>query len=192
MDVEDDTADNLSESGCEDDDNHPEEIKALKARRRYFRVSCNRRLRYLRAPQTRALDDHDLHVRRGTSLFVLGCSSCQDIPSLSWILTHFFLLWLWSAILSRVFAGQLSFPFLLSWSLMDSLRTRYGEATKAAITFVVGHVHSRADSLKVQTSRGNYLSSLTIRSELVDFDPDSWESNMDDLIQKAAIWQDGR
>jgi len=30
MDVEDDTADNLSESGSEDDDNDPEEIKALK------------------------------------------------------------------------------------------------------------------------------------------------------------------
>ena len=63
-------------------------------------------------------------------------------------------------------------------------------STKAAITVVVGHVRSHADGLKVQTSRGNYLSSLTIHSELVVFDdPDSRERNMDDLILEAAIWQ---
>jgi hypothetical protein len=43
----------------------------------------------------------------------------------------------------------------------------------------------------MQTSRGNYLSSLSMRAEQVDFDgPNSWERNMDDLILKAAIWQD--
>lgn len=66
-----------------------------------------------------------------------------------------------------------------------------GEAAKAAIAFVANRVRSHADSLKVQTSRGNYLSSLSVRAEQVDFDdPDSWERNMDDLILKAAIWQD--
>jgi protein SMG6 len=66
-----------------------------------------------------------------------------------------------------------------------------GDAAKAAIAFVASHVRSHADSLKVQTSRGNYLSSLSVRAEQVDFDdPDSWERNMDDLILKAAIWQD--
>jgi protein SMG6 len=69
--------------------------------------------------------------------------------------------------------------------------TPLGEAAKAAVAFVVGYVRSHADSLKVQTSRGNYLSSLSVRAEQVDFDdPDSLERNMDDLILKAAIWQD--
>jgi protein SMG6 len=69
--------------------------------------------------------------------------------------------------------------------------TPLGEAAKTAIAFVAGHVRSHADSLKVQTSRGNYLSSLSVRAEQVDFDdPDSLERNMDDLILKAAIWQD--
>jgi protein SMG6 len=43
----------------------------------------------------------------------------------------------------------------------------------------------------VQTSRGNYLSSLSVRREQVDLrDALSWERNMDDLILRAAIWQD--
>ena len=48
-----------------------------------------------------------------------------------------------------------------------------------------------ADSLQVQMLRGNYLSSLTICSEQVDFDdPGSWDWNMDDLILKVAKWKD--
>lgn len=66
-----------------------------------------------------------------------------------------------------------------------------GDAAKEAVAFMVGHVRSHADSLKVQTSRGNYLSSLTVRAEQIDFDErDSWERNMDDLILKTTIWQD--
>ena len=67
----------------------------------------------------------------------------------------------------------------------------FGEAAKAAVALVVSHVRSRGDSPKVQISRGNHLSSLTVRTEQVNFDDrDSWQRNMDDLILKAAIWQD--
>ena len=69
--------------------------------------------------------------------------------------------------------------------------TALGTAAKAAIGFIASHVRSHSDALKVQTSRGNYLFSLSVRAEQVDFDdPDSWERSMDDLILKAAIWQD--
>ncbi len=65
-------------------------------------------------------------------------------------------------------------PAIMELDGLASIPTPFGEAAKAAIVFVVGHVRSHSDSLKVQTSRGNYLSSLTIRSEQVDFDdPDS-------------------
>ena len=52
--------------------------------------------------------------------------------------------------------------------------------------------HMRSSGLKVQTSRGNYLSTLNVRSEKVTFSnaPGSWERTMDDLILKAALWQD--
>jgi protein SMG6 len=82
-------------------------------------------------------------------------------------------------------------PAIMELDGLASNQTPLGEAAKAAIAFVVGHVRSHSDGLKVQTSRGNYLSSLMVRSEQVDFDdPSSWDRNMDDLILKAAIWQD--
>ena len=65
-----------------------------------------------------------------------------------------------------------------------------GNVVKAAVAFVVSHVRSHADLLKVQTYHwhGNYLSSLTVCTEQVDFDDrDLWERNMDDLILKTAI-----
>ena len=53
--------------------------------------------------------------------------------------------------------------------------------------------HMRSPGLKVQTSRGNYLSTLNVRSEKVSFSnaSGSWERTMDDLILNAALWQDG-
>jgi protein SMG6 len=65
------------------------------------------------------------------------------------------------------------------------------EASKAALSFISSNLKTLSTSLKIQTSRGNYLSSLNIRTEQVDFnDRDSWERNMDDLILRAAIWHD--
>jgi protein SMG6 len=82
-------------------------------------------------------------------------------------------------------------PAIMELDGLASNATALGEAAKAAIEFVASRVRSHSDALKVQTSRGNYLSSLSVRAEQVDFDdPDSWERSMDDLILKAAIWQD--
>jgi len=70
------------------------------------------------------------------------------------------------------------------------------EAAQAALAYVSSHLRSHALSLKVQTSRGNYLTSLSIRTEEFDFTFGGGEGvenkgrNMDDLILKAAIWQD--
>ena len=82
-------------------------------------------------------------------------------------------------------------PTIMELDGLASNGNPLGEAAKAAVAFVVSHVRSHADSLKVQTSRGNYLSSLTVRTEQVDFDDrNSWERNMDDFILKTAIWRD--
>ena len=68
---------------------------------------------------------------------------------------------------------------------------RLSEAAKAALSFISSNHKTLSTSLKVQTSRGNYLSSLNVRTEQVDFDDrDSWERNMDDLILRAAVWHD--
>ena len=66
-----------------------------------------------------------------------------------------------------------------------------GEAAQAALSHIASHLRSHAASLKVQTSKGNYLTSLNVRTEHVDFNHNvARERNMDDLILKAAIWQD--
>lgn len=65
------------------------------------------------------------------------------------------------------------------------------EAAQSALAYLSSHVRSHSMSLKIQTSKGNYLTSLSVRTEHVDFDAHgNWERNMDDLILKAAIWQD--
>jgi len=68
-----------------------------------------------------------------------------------------------------------------------------GSSASAAIAYLESHVRSHASYLKVQTSRGNYLADVTIRSESIDFDYDGSSSNrlrsMDDVILRAASWQ---
>ncbi|PCH33962.1 hypothetical protein WOLCODRAFT_148028 [Wolfiporia cocos MD-104 SS10] len=65
-------------------------------------------------------------------------------------------------------------------------------AAKAALEYITSHLHAHQKSMKVQTSKGNYLTNLAVCTELVDFDSDegSWEQNMDDLILHAAILPD--
>jgi len=65
-----------------------------------------------------------------------------------------------------------------------------GNAAQAALSYVSTHVRTHSISLKVQTSRGNYLTSLNVRAEEIDFHGVNAEKSMDDLILKAAIWQD--
>jgi len=64
------------------------------------------------------------------------------------------------------------------------------EAAQAALSYISTHIRNHSMSLKVQTSKGNYLPTLSIRTEEVDFSRGNMERNMDDLILKAAIWHD--
>lgn len=69
--------------------------------------------------------------------------------------------------------------------------SQLGETAQEAVGYITSHIRSHATSLKVQTSKGNYLMSLNVRTEQVEFsDAESWDRCMDDLILKAAIWQD--
>lgn len=65
------------------------------------------------------------------------------------------------------------------------------EIAQNAMKFLTANIRTHSSSLKVQTSKGNYLPSLEVRTEEVNFkDGSSAEKSMDDLILKAAIWQD--
>lgn len=80
---------------------------------------------------------------------------------------------------------------------LDGLATNMstlGQAARDALEYVTSHIRTHSISLKVQTSKGNYLTSLNVRTEQVDFVDNMTgslaERSMDDLILKAAIWQD--
>ena len=82
-------------------------------------------------------------------------------------------------------------PVVMELDGLASNANALGAAAKDALAFLLARVRSHAAALKVQTSRGNYLASLAVRTESVDFDgPGALERSMDDLILKAAIWQD--
>ncbi|CDO74731.1 hypothetical protein BN946_scf184686.g2 [Trametes cinnabarina] len=72
--------------------------------------------------------------------------------------------------------------------LKSANQTPLGQAAAEALNYVASHMRSHSVSLKVQTSRGNYLSNLNVRTEHVDFSSGNAERNMDDLILRAALW----
>ena len=82
-------------------------------------------------------------------------------------------------------------PVIMELDGLGSTSTPLGDAAKAAAASIVSHLRTHGTSLKILTSKGNYLTNLNVRTEQVDFEGDeaSWERNMDDLILRAAIWQ---
>jgi protein SMG6 len=76
---------------------------------------------------------------------------------------------------------------------LDGLKSNSGDLGRAADTalaYITSHIRSHSLSLKVQTSKGNYLTNLNVRIEEVNFTSETAERSMDDLILKAAIWHD--
>jgi len=67
------------------------------------------------------------------------------------------------------------------------------DTAQIAMSYISSHIHSHSLSPKLRTSKGNYLSSLAVRTEEVDFDSGDGKKfaskSMDDLILKAAIWK---
>ncbi|KAF8323175.1 hypothetical protein DL93DRAFT_2162363 [Clavulina sp. PMI_390] len=64
-----------------------------------------------------------------------------------------------------------------------------GNAATDALHYLVTAVPAHR-TLKVQTSKGNYLRTLSVRSENIDFSfGSSHDRNMDDLILRSAAWQ---
>lgn len=74
---------------------------------------------------------------------------------------------------------------------ISSNEDELGSIASSAVSFIVSHIRSHSISLKVQTSKGNYLSTLNVRSEDFQFSPDegSWDRSIDDLVIRASVWQ---
>ncbi|THH16506.1 hypothetical protein EW146_g4142 [Bondarzewia mesenterica] len=191
MEIDDDGLDGAEESSeqSEEDESDSEEVKALKARRRYLRSLLQSseqdssfeliavRPRGSRKP---AAPRRSLKLVPGYTILVVDTNILlSSLPMLA------------SLIKSMHWTVVVPLPVIMELDGLATNESALGEAAKDALAFLVSHVRSHETSLKVQTSKGNYLSTLSVRTEQVDFDnPESWERNMDDLILKAAIWQD--
>ncbi|OJT14129.1 Telomerase-binding protein EST1A [Trametes pubescens] len=177
--------DDLSED-AEDNEQDPEEIRRLKARRRYLQAllesgqhdgaSPSRRSRGSPARKTEAVRQ-SLQMVAGYTVLVV------DTNILLSSLSEF------SALVeSGRWTLVVPLPVVMELDSQSSNATPLGQAAGAALQYISTHVRSHATSLKVLTSRGNYLSNLNVRTEQIDFT--NGARNMDDLILRAALWQD--
>ncbi|KAF8559498.1 hypothetical protein OG21DRAFT_1594361 [Imleria badia] len=189
MDVEVDDAEVDESSEGEDDEEDSEEVKALKARRRYLRslLASAQRLppssstqRSKRHPRRPPASGPTLNVVSGYSVLVLDTNILLSSMSL-----------IASIVESLRWTVVIPVPVIMELDGLSSNASQLGEAAQEAVAYITSHIRSHATSLKVQTSKGNYLTSLSVRTEQVEFsDESSWDRCMDDLILKAAIWQD--
>lgn len=188
VDAEEEVEETSEES--EDDGEDPEEIKALKARRRYLRSLLNSAHHSSPSPPPKPRSTPRrprkvqsaprLTVVPGYTILVLDTNIL--LSSLSIIA---------SIVESLRWTVVIPVPVVMELDGLSANTSQLGAAAREALSYVATHVRSHAMSLKVQTSKGNYLTSINVRTEQVDFtDKDSWEQNMDDLILKAAVWQD--
>ncbi|KAG9318400.1 hypothetical protein JVU11DRAFT_491 [Chiua virens] len=187
IDTEDVEIDESSEG--EDDEEDSEEVKALKARRRYLRsllasaqqlpppTPTHRSKRYTRRTAASA---PTLNIVPGYSVLVLDTNIL--LSSLSVVA---------SIVESLRWTVVIPVPVIMELDGLCSNPSQLGETAQETIAYITSHIRSHAMSLKVQTSKGNYLTSLSVRTEQAVFsDGESWDRCMDDLILKAAIWQD--
>ncbi|KAJ7721075.1 hypothetical protein DFH07DRAFT_1008258 [Mycena maculata] len=185
MDVDDLADDNLSEESEDEDDTA--EVKALKARRRYLQslLSSEKRSTPVSSPVSRPRS-RSAHPSRASLPIVAGYTILVvDTNILLSSLAMFA-----SLIESLQWTVVVPLPVIMELDGLSANPSQLGEAAQAAMAYLSAHIRSHATALKVQTSRGNYLTSLSVRAEQVDFTDGASERSMDDLILKAAIWQD--
>ncbi|KAG6840703.1 hypothetical protein C0991_004947 [Blastosporella zonata] len=190
MDIDDEAAgDALSEE--DDDENDTPEVRELKARRRYLQsllqsaergVGFSSSPRRPRAPSRNVVDTRpQLHIVAGYSVLVVDTNIL--LSSLAMFA---------SVVESLRWTVVVPLPVIMELDgLSSNTSAQLSEAARNAMSYISTHIRSHSVSLKVQTSKGNYLTTLSIRTEQVEFSGDgNWERNTDDLILRAAIWQE--
>ncbi|KAL5511564.1 hypothetical protein ACEPAH_4781 [Sanghuangporus vaninii] len=190
MDVDDNVgfADELSDDGSESssDGEESEEVKVLKARRRELlrmlrsaTETPKTRSRPRRSRPRRTAQRHALRVLPGYTVLVIDTNIL--LSSLSMFA---------SLVESSKWTILVPLAVITELDGISANTSPLGEAATSAISYISTHIRTHSLSLKVQTSKGNYLQNLNVRSEQIDFVADSWERCMDDLILRSAVWQD--
>ncbi|PFH52354.1 hypothetical protein AMATHDRAFT_74154 [Amanita thiersii Skay4041] len=172
-----------------DDENESDEVKDLKSRRRYLLSLLETEQRDASSfppanktrPSKNATPRPPLRITPGYTVLVIDTNILlSSLPMFS------------SLVESLQWTVVVPLPVIMELDGLASNASPLGEAAKSAITYIGSHLRSHSLSLKVQTSKGNYLANLAVRTEQVDFGygRPELDRNMDDLILKAAIWQD--
>ncbi|KAG6878101.1 hypothetical protein C0992_008589 [Termitomyces sp. T32_za158] len=196
MDIDDESSGDVLSEEDEDDEDDTAEVKELKARRRYLQSLLQTAERGagtgagpLASPRRRArasshtpADTHTrpkLHIVPGYTVLVVDTNILlSSLPMFA------------SVVESLRWTVVVPLPVIMELDgLASNDEARLSEAAQSAVRYVSTHVRTHALSLKVQTSKGNYLATLSVRTEQVEFKGD-WERCMDDLILRAAIWQE--
>ncbi|GJE97087.1 hypothetical protein PsYK624_132970 [Phanerochaete sordida] len=184
---EDDDEMEVDEDECmdgvesESDEEVSEDVRALKERLRYLTSFVQKERSQAKSRHRgRGREVAHVHMVPGYTTLVIDTNILlSSLPTVN------------SLIESLQWTVVVPLPVIMELDGLSSSSTPLGEAAKAASASITAHLRTYATSLKIQTSKGNYLSNLNVRTELVDFDWNeaSWERNMDDLILRAAIWQ---
>jgi protein SMG6 len=100
-----------------------------------------------------------------------------------------------SVVESAFYTAMIPLPVITELDGLSKQPAPLGTQAQEALLFLTTHIRSHSRSLKVQTSRGNYLSDLTIRSEDISFSFSNTYNptkarNMDDLILRACTFQE--
>ncbi|THH33993.1 hypothetical protein EUX98_g312 [Antrodiella citrinella] len=176
-------------AGSEDGEQDSDEVKALKARRRHLQhllqssqmpTPSRRRLRGI-APQKQPEPSRlSLRVIPGYTILVVDTNILLSSLSIFSSLVE-----------SLKWTIVIPLPVIMELDGLASNDSPLGQAASAATAYIVSHLRTHNKSLKVQTSKGNYLMNLSVRTEQVEWNNEeaSWERNVDDLILRAAVWQ---
>jgi len=185
-----DVSEGVEDDESEEDPEDTEEVKALKARRRYLQSllkESNVSRPLTDGPKPRAgYSKHRKFGRMPLQVIAGYTVLVVDTNILLSSFTEFSALvesCRWTVIVPLVVITELDG--------ISSNENELGAVASSAVSFISKQVRSHNISLKVQTSKGNYLSTLNVRSEEFHFTSGegSWERNMDDLIIRAAVWQ---
>ena len=166
IDVEGEVADAASD---ESDEDESEEIKILKSKRRKL-LSL---LRSGNTPSSAPVSSARARLRRVTR-------TSPSMPTSFCVISGFSVLVIGTSILLSSFSIFASLVESLCWTNLvplavitelDGITTNnltLGEAVTAAVEYISSHMRSRSRSL-VQMSKGNYLQTLSIPNEQVEF-----------------------
>ncbi|KAI0693720.1 hypothetical protein BC835DRAFT_1406670 [Cytidiella melzeri] len=185
MDVDEDESMAYVDETSEDEEDATDEVKALKERLKHFQsllTSANQPVSARNKSRALSVREHAakrLRIVPGFTVLVVDTNIL--LSSLSMVA---------SLVESLQWTVIIPLPVIMELDGLGSDASVLGEAAVTASQFIVSHLRSHSTSLKIQTSRGNYLTNLNVRTEQVDLqDNQSWERNMDDLILRAAMWQ---